>query len=214
MKISFIGQLSIDLGFVLSIAALFLYFWSTQKDDQRSLRWANWLTVLVFGCIVVAMSSLVYRLVTHQFQYFYVYNYTSTDLALRYLVAALWGGQEGSFLVWIFFTVLTALALIRWSPQVYKAPVMFFMMLSIGFLLSMTLGWDVLGLHLGASPFRTLAEEMPNVPFLQANPDFVPVDGRGLNDLLRSPWMVIHPPILFMGFAMLTVPFAFALAAL
>lgn len=214
MKISFIGQLSIDLGFILSLVALFLYFWSTQKDDQRSLRWANLLTVLVFGFTLVAMSSLVYLLVTHQFQYFYVYNYTSTDLALRYLVAALWGGQEGSFLVWIFFTVLTALALIRWSPTVYKAPVMFFMMLSISFLLSMTLGWDVLGLHLGASPFRTLVEEMPNAPFLQANPDFVPVDGRGLNDLLRSPWMVIHPPILFMGFAMMTVPFAFALAAL
>ncbi len=67
---------------------------------------------------------------------------------------------------------------------------------------------------LGASPFRTLAEAMPNAPFIQSNPDFVPSDGQGLNDLLKSPWMMIHPPVLFVGFAMLTIPYCFAMAAL
>src|SRR5699024_9991524 len=51
-------------------------------------------------------------------------------------------------------------------------------------------------------------------PFLQSNPDFVPSDGKGLNDLLKSPWMVIHPPMLFLGFSMMTVPFSFAMSAL
>jgi cytochrome c-type biogenesis protein CcmF len=81
-------------------------------------------------------------------------------------------------------------------------------------LLSMLLGWDFGFVKLGASPFRSLAEAMPDAPFLRANPDFVPQNGKGLNDLLRSPWMMIHPPILFLGFALLTVPFALALAAM
>ena len=58
----------------------------------------------------------------------------------------------------------------------------------------MIVGWHADFLSLGASPFRTIAEEMPNAPFIQANPDFVPADGSGLNDLLKSPWMMIHPP--------------------
>jgi len=190
------------------------YYRAAQKDTVRDLKIANLMNIGVLIATIISMAGLVYLLVTHQFQYFYVYNYTSTDLALRYLVAALWGGQEGSFLVWIFFTSLTTVGLMKWSPPAYRAPVLFFMTLSLAFLFSMTLGWDIFGIKIGASPFRTLIDEMPNAPFLQANPDFVPVDGRGLNDLLRSPWMVIHPPILFMGFAMMTVPFSFALAAL
>ncbi|MEX2585838.1 MAG: cytochrome c biogenesis protein CcsA, partial [Balneolaceae bacterium] len=104
--------------------------------------------------------------------------------------------------------------LIRWTREPYKEPVMFVMALSQMFLTSMLLGWDLFGVQLGASPFRTLAQEMPNAPFLLSNPDFVPADGTGLNDLLQSPWMAIHPPIIFTGFAMMTVPFAFAIASL
>lgn len=211
--IATLGIAAIYAAFVLSLAAIVLYY-RASNVDAPNLRPAHAANVGVLVATVVAMGALVYLLVTHQFQYFYVYNYTSTDLALRYLVAALWGGQEGSFLVWIFFTSLTAVGLMKWSPAVYRAPVLLFMMLSIACLLSMTLGLDVWGVKIGASPFRTLVQEMPNAPFLQANPGFVPADGRGLNDLLRSPWMVIHPPILFLGFAMMTVPFAFALAAL
>lgn len=209
-----IGHLSLSIAFILTLLAMVFYYRSTKIGSLRDLRIANWMNIGVLLATVISMGALVYLLVTHQFQYFYVYNYTSTDLAMRYLVAALWGGQEGSFLVWIFFTSLTTVGLMKWSPPSYRAPVLLFMTLSLAFLFSMTLGWNIFGLKIGASPFRTLIEEMPNAPFLQANPDFVPADGRGLNDLLRSPWMVIHPPILFMGFAMMTVPFAFALAAL
>ena len=212
--IALIGKLSVSIACIASVLAMVFYYRSVQKNSQKDLFLGNVLNIGVLVLTTVAMAGLVYLLVTHQFQYFYVYNYTSTDLAVRYLVAALWGGQEGSFLVWIFFTSLTTVGLMRWSPPGYRAPVLFFMTLSLAFLLSMTLGWDIGGIKIGASPFRTLLEEMPDAPFLKANPDFVPVDGRGLNDLLRSPWMVIHPPILFMGFAMMTVPFAFALAAL
>ncbi|MGK7371218.1 MAG: cytochrome c biogenesis protein CcsA, partial [Candidatus Halalkalibacterium sp. M3_1C_030] len=78
----------------------------------------------------------------------------------------------------------------------------------------MILGVDFGTFKIGASPFRSLAEAMPNAPFIQSNPDFVPADGKGLNDLLKSPWMIIHPPALFLGFSMMAVPYCFAMAAL
>jgi cytochrome c-type biogenesis protein CcmF len=151
---------------------------------------------------------------THQFQYYYVWNYTSLDLEARYLFSAFYGGQEGSFMLWTLFGALVGLGLIRWTRKPYKAPVMFVMALTQMFLLSMIVGWDFGFGTLGASPFRTIAQEMPNAPFIQANPNFTPADGSGLNDLLKSPWMMIHPPIIFLGFSMMTVPFAFAIASL
>lgn len=117
-------------------------------------------------------------------------------------------------MLWILLSCVVGFGLIRWTRKPYRAPVMFVMALTQVFLLSMIAGWDLFGIKIGASPFRTIAQEMPNAPFIQANPDFVPQDGSGLNDLLKSPWMMIHPPIIFLGFAMMTVPFAFSIASL
>lgn len=117
-------------------------------------------------------------------------------------------------MLWVLCAFVVGTGLIRWTRKPYKAPVMFVMTLTQFFLLSMVVGWDLNFTQIGATPFRTIAQEMPNAPFIQANPDFVPADGSGLNDLLKSPWMMIHPPIIFVGFAMMTVPFAFAIASL
>src|SRR5690625_4186151 len=138
----------------------------------------------------------------------------SLDLETQYLFSAFYGGQEGSFLLWTLFSTLVGFGLIAWTRKPYKAPVMFVMALTQLFLLSMIVGWDLGMFKIGASPFRTIAQEMPNAPFIQANPNFTPADGSGLNDLLKSPWMMIHPPIIFLGFSLMTVPFAFALASL
>ncbi len=210
-----IGNLFVTAAFFSALASMILYGIATQKGSSGFIeRTADWLWICKGACTIAVSALLVYLIVNHRFEYFYVWNYTSTDLETLYLVSALWGGQEGSFLVWIFMAFLVGLGLIRWTRKPYKKPVMFVMALTQVFLISMLLGWDIFGLKLGASPFRTIAQEMPNAPFIQANPDFVPSEGTGLNDLLQSPWMAIHPPIIFVGFAMMTVPFAFAIASL
>ena len=117
-------------------------------------------------------------------------------------------------MLWAWLSWLIGFGLMKWTRAPYKGPVLFFLMLTQFFILSMILGWNIGGIQIGASPFRTITEAMPDAPFLQANPNFVPADGSGLNDLLKSPWMMIHPPILFMGFAMMTIPYCFAMAAL
>ncbi|MDG5767762.1 cytochrome c biogenesis protein CcsA [Balneolales bacterium ANBcel1] len=184
-----------------------------RADKYESI--GNVLFFLKGSFTLFASGLLVYLLFTHQFQYYYVFNYTSTDLQNVYLWAAFYSGQEGSLLLWVLSSFLVGLALIKWTTKEYRAPVMVFMGLTQVFLLSMVSGFPVPGLgELGASPFRTLASEMADSPIFQRNPDFVPAEGSGLNDLLRSPWIIIHPPVIFLGFAMMTVPYAFALASL
>src|SRR5690554_1647530 len=212
--IGIIGKVLISLSFVTGLGAGVLYFISAKNDDDKTLKIGNWLTGIQGLFLISASAMLVYLLFTHQFQYYYVFNYTSLDLPNKYLWSAFYGGQEGSFMLWIFFSWFFSLGLMKWVRAPYKAPVLFFLMLTQVFLLSMILGWHFGDISIGASPFRTIAEEMPNAPFIQANPNFVPADGSGLNDLLKSPWMMIHPPILFVGFAMMTIPYCFAMAAL
>ncbi len=212
--IGLIGKILLTLSFLSGVVSMCLYFQGAKNDDTAKLKIGNWLFGAKGAFLVAASGLLVYLLFTHQFQYYYVFNYTSLDLHPKYLWSAFYGGQEGSFMIWIFFSWLIGFGLMKWTREPYKAPVLFFLTLTQVFLLSMVLGWDIGNIKIGSSPFRTLVEEMPDAPFIQANPDFVPQDGSGLNDLLKSPWMMIHPPIVFVGFALMTVPYCFAMAAL
>lgn len=209
-----LGKVLINGAFLCSILALIGYFLYSRNDDNRYFRWSNWIFGAQGAFLLAASGILLYLILTHNFNYYYVYNYTSSDLQLKYLISAFWGGQEGSFMLWILISIGIGLGLMKWTEKPYRGPVLFFLTLTQVFLLSMVAGIPLGDVSLGASPFRTIAEEMPNAPFLQANPDFVPAEGQGLNDLLKSPWMMIHPPILFVGFAMMTVPYCFAMAAL
>jgi len=212
--IEFLGKLFVNASFLCAILAAVGYYLYTQKDKNRYFRLSNWLFGFQGLFLLAASGLLLYIILTHQFNFYYVFNYTSSDLQLKYLISAFWGGQEGSFMVWILCSTLLGFGLMSWTRKPYRGPVLFFLTLTQIFLLSMISGISIGDFSLGASPFRSLAEAMPNAPFLQSNPDFVPQDGKGLNDLLKSPWMMIHPPILFVGFSMMTIPYCFAMAAL
>lgn len=212
--IGIVGKVLITLSFLSGISSMILLFFAAKNEDERTLKIGNWLFGFKGLFMIAASALLVWLIFEHQFQYYYVFNYTSLDLAPKYLWSAFYGGQEGSFMLWIILSWISGLGLMRWTRAPYRAPVLFFLGLTQVFLISMIVGWKFGDVSIGASPFRTIAEEMPNAPFIQANPDFVPVDGTGLNDLLKSPWMMIHPPILFVGFAMMTIPYCFAMAAL
>ncbi len=212
--IGIVGKLLITLAFVSGLGSLFYYFKSASDENEQRLKIGNWFFGFQGLFMIAASALLVYLLFTHQFKYYYVYNYTSLDLSAKYIWSAFYGGQEGSFMLWIFFSWLFGLGLIRWTRPPYRAPVMFFLTLTQLFLISMIVGWQFGDLTIGASPFRTFAENFPDIPVVQNNPDFAPPDGSGLNDLLKSPWMMIHPPLLFVGFSMMTIPYCFAMAAL
>jgi cytochrome c-type biogenesis protein CcmF len=150
--------------------------------------------------ITFSVLLLFFAFISHGFQFNYVYNYSSRDLPLAYLIAGFWAGQEGTFLLWVFILYVLGFFIIR-SDDRDECLVMSIITISQVFLLL------VLVIY---SPFRYV---------WQANPEHfavgtIPPDGAGLNPLLQDPWMVAHPPVLFIGYAAATVPFAYAIAAL
>lgn len=206
------GQLLVLVAFVACALSGGAYLQAARTDavEWRRIARAAWGVVLVG--MVGASAILLYLLLTHQFQYAYVYQQTSRDLPLHFLISSFWAGQEGSFTLWILMMGALGVLLMRLGKK-WEAPVMTIVALSQLFLISMIVGLKLGPLHIGASPFATLAEKFPDAPMLQV-PGFVPADGSGLNDLLQNYWMVIHPPTLFAGFTLMVVPFAFAVSGL
>lgn len=207
-----IGHLLTLIAFVACGLAGFAYFWAAQHELSEWRRIARAAWGVMAGALFGLSAILFYLLFTHQFQYAYVYQYSSRDLPFGYLLSTFWAGQEGSFLLWILFTAVIGFGLMRWG-RLYESPVMAVVALCQLFLISMIVGLQIGPVAIGSSPFQMLADKFPEAPMLQV-PGFVPADGNGLNDLLQNYWMVIHPPTLFVGFAAMVVPFAFAVAAL
>jgi cytochrome c-type biogenesis protein CcmF len=157
------------------------------------------------GCVFVAFFSLLYLLLTNDFSTAQVANSSNRDLPLLYKVSAIWGAHDGSMLLWVFFTALFCVLVIYQNRSRYRDMmpyVLAFLMLDLGFFLALNLFLS--------NPFRQLVQVFPG----GAMQPFIPQDGRGLNPLLQHWAMVIHPPILYLGFIGFVVPFAFAMAAL
>ncbi len=148
-------------------------------------------------CALVGIAALIlwYGLLTDQFQIAYIWNSSERTLPTFYKFAAIWGGQAGSLLFWTLLLSLfsTAAALTFRTSQRTLMPYV------NGTLLAILLFFLVL-LVFSANPFEQIG--------------VVPGDGRGLNPLLQNYWMVIHPVMLYLGWVGLSVPFAFAVAAL
>jgi cytochrome c-type biogenesis protein CcmF len=146
--------------------------------------------------IAVAVSCLAYAFVTHDFRIRYVAHYSDRSMPLQYLLTALWGGQDGSLLWWLFLLSVYIGACVRWLGNKHLALQPYV----IATLMAIVLFFSVL-MVFAANPFATgVAGAKP--------------DGEGLNPLLQNYWMVIHPPCLYTGFVGCSVPFAFAVAAL
>lgn len=209
-----IGELLIILAFVASGLSALAFFLAEQRNDLSWRRVGRSSWVAMAAALIATSGIFWYVILTHQYQYAYVYQQSSNDLPLRYLISTFWAGQEGSFLLWGLMMTLVGGLLIAFVRQGYESAVMAVVALSQTFLLSMIVGLQIGPLEIGASPYATLAERFTDAPIFQQNPDFIPADGQGLNDLLQNPWMVIHPPTLFVGFSAMVVPFAFAVAAL
>lgn len=183
------------------------------RDDWRTLaRWAFY----VHGVAIVGVATcLFYIIFNHYFEYHYAWSHSSLALPLRYMIACFWESQEGSFLLWLFWNAVLGAILINTTGSKWEAPMMTIFALVQAFLASMILGVVFGGtFKIGSSPFLLLREAMPDAPIFGADPNFIPKDGNGLNPLLQNYWMVIHPPTLFLGFALTLVPFAFCAAGL
>lgn len=213
-----IGHFSAVLAFIAAMVATISFFMSVQsKEDILKESWkklARWAFIIQAFAVFATFGSLYYALYNHYFEYKYVWRNSSRDLPVSYLLSSFWADQEGSFLLWSIWHSVLGLILLRVGKK-WEAPVMATVSLAQVFLSSMLIGIYILGYRVGSNPFLLLrlAEENQGLPWV-ANANYLDFikDGNGLNLSLQNYWMVIHPPVLFLGFASTILPFAYALA--
>ena len=213
-----VGNVFVILSFVFALLASISYFFAARDNDEApSWKRIARISFRIHGFSVFGIvATLFLMLQNHYFEYEYVWHHSSKEMPMRYILSCFWEGQEGSFLLWTFWHVIIGLILQRTAKN-WEAPVMATISLVQAFLTSMLLGIFVFEHRIGSNPFTVLLREHPdfaNIP-LFSNPDYLEkLDGRGLNPLLQNYWMTIHPPTLFLGFALTVVPFAYAIAGL
>ena len=191
-----LGHFSLVIALLMSMLLAVYPMWGAQQNHQPIMALAKPLAIGMFVFTAFAYVALSYGFYTDDFSIAYVAHHSNSLLPWYYKLTAVWGGHEGSFLLWVLiFSVWTvAVALLSNSiPQQMVARVLSVLgMVAIGFYLFILLA---------SNPFESL---LP----------FYPVDGRDLNPLLQDFGMIIHPPVLYMGYVGFSVAFAFAIAAL
>lgn len=224
-----IGHLFVITSFIAAITATVAYYkMATSRNPADEAGWRR-LARISFLAQFVAVAgiifSLYYILNNHLYEYKFAYKHSNNSLEKRYLFACFWEGQEGSFLVWIFWHCVLGTC-VMFSAKKWEAPVMMVIAFVQIFLTAFLLGLQFGNFHIGSSPFILMRNSDMNNMLLSApvmidnagalKNDYMNFikDGQGLNILLQNRWMVIHPPTLFLGFASCTIPFAFGIAGL
>ncbi len=214
-----LGHLFVITSFITALISSFAYLKASTILDlqkQEEWRWNGMISFYLHAASVLGVCVTLFVIISkHYFEYHYAYNYSDLKLPSYYLISTFWNGQEGSFLLWMFWHAILGIILIL-TNKFWEAPVMTVFCLVQAFLASMILGVVLPGLEfkIGSSPFILLRDAMHDAPIFQAQPEFIPKDGQGLNPLLQNYWMVIHPPTLFLGFALTVVPFSYCMAGL
>ena len=189
-----LGRLSLVTCLLLLIYAVAGGSFAAWKRKRRLAQSAQNALIASFGVTIIAAVVLMSALARHDFSFQYVADHTSRELPLRYSLTAFWGGQEGSLLLWLLVLCGYAAAAILTTRRVardllaWTVPVLAFVGTFFAFMLVFV-----------SSPFATQRAL---------------ADGAGLTPSLQNPYMAIHPPMLYLGYVGLTVPFAFAMGAL
>ncbi|MCC6817830.1 MAG: cytochrome c biogenesis protein CcsA [Bacteroidia bacterium] len=215
------GHFAVVLAFVAALISAFSYALSVNRNVSSLKELGKWMFFIHAISVVMIFFSLFYIIHSHYFEYQYAFQHSSTELPVYYMISCFWEGQEGSFLLWMFWHAVLGVILIFKSKS-WQAPVMTVIALAQVILGSMLLGFQIGDFKIGSSPFELMREHNPEallIPVLstiEAKANYLQIfkDGNGLNPLLQNYWMVIHPPTLFLGFAATIVPFAFAFAGL
>lgn len=195
------GKIIIFLASIGWLLSFLLYFFYEKSKSDKLLKFAR---IGYFGgliSIILASLFLLFNIFSHNFQLTYVWSYSSKKLPFLLQFSTFYAGQEGSFMLWALWLSIIGIFLFNFvrNRNLEGFPLSFYSF--VLFVLTIILIFK--------SPFADLWESFPqgNIP-----KDFMPEDGRGLNPILENYWIAIHPPMLFLGYSLLTVPFVFAIS--
>ncbi len=188
------------LGFLFSAAAAFLY--TLAVKNKSKIKYAEVSYYISSGFVVLTSILLMANILAHNFQIAYIYEHSSRALPQYLLYSSFFAGQEGSFLLWALMLALIGVYLnySNRNNQSQAAIMSVFTMSLVFFLLLLVM----------KSPFEYIWDKYPGTFAF----DFLPADGRSLNPILENFWLAIHPPFLFAGYALLAVPFSYAVASI
>lgn len=194
------GKILVYITLLSSISSVIFYIIAANKGGIFT-KIARLSYYALTTSIVMVSMYLLSEILSHNYQYTYIWEYSSNELPNNLLTATFYAGQQGSFLLWGLLLTLIGYFLMPYvQKHKYENYVMAFYSLILVFItLILTI----------KSPFEFIWESFPNVPV-----GHTPENGRGLNPVLQNYWITIHPPILFTGYSAMSVPFAFAMAAL
>ncbi len=215
----YIGHFAIILLFCSALFSVVCYRQGAKTELDVKGNWTK-LGRIGFGLHSIALFSIIavlfYVMVNKYYEYSYAQAHVADDLSMKYILSSFWEGQEGSFLLWMFWHVILGWVIIA-RGKMWEASVIMFVSIVEVILASMLLGIHIeIGdfiYKIGSNP-TTLLRDIFEAPIFE-KADYVEViKGSGLNPLLQNYWMTIHPPTLFLGFASVTIPFAYAAAGL
>ncbi len=196
------GKILIHIFFVTAMISC-LSFYMVHLGKEKYLKFGRLFFHVTAVGILSTSAYFMYLILTHQFQFAYIWEQSSTDLQLPLLMSTFYSGQEGSFMLWLTMTAIIGIFLLnyvskgdRLEPQVMSVFTLILAFLSFILILK--------------SPFLYVWEKFAG----DVEIGFMPPEGRGLNPLLQNYWIVIHPPTLFLGFSSLAAPFCFAIGTL
>jgi cytochrome c-type biogenesis protein CcmF len=209
-----LGYGALVICFIVSLYGIGAAYYGTRSKDHRWIASARNAMLLTFPLVTVSALSIVYLLVTNAYQIDYVASVTSNSMPLYLKVTALWGGQAGSlvFWSWLLAAFASAVTLRKWERDLEFLPwVIIVSLVTLAFFLALSIFIE--------NPFtriwQTATGEIKTALLQPAGSlPYIPADGSGLNPLLRHPGMIIHPPMLYLGFVSFVIPYAFAIAAL
>ncbi len=190
-----VGRAALLLAFAAALYAVGAALWSRRPGQQRVVASAERAVWGVAALTTTAVITMWTALLTDRFDLADVAGYSSQTLGWRYKITALWGSQAGSLLLWTWLLSLAAVLVLVTNRRRNRElmPVVIAVLMGTGVFFTSVLTFVT-------SPFETITP--------------VPADGRGLNPLLQNAYMESHPPLLYIGYVGLSVPFAFAVAAL
>lgn len=190
------GLYALVLACCLAVMQSIVGMLATEENALYRFKWAQNLMLGQGILVFTAFAILAYSFIQNDFSVLYVATHSNTSLPLLYRFCAVWGGHEGSMLLWVSILSLWGVAVSRtktsWTPRLHSRVLSVMAILSVGFLLFILLA---------SNPFERL---LP----------FSPFEGRDLNPLLQDFGLVVHPPLLYLGYVGFSVAFAFGVAVL
>ncbi len=209
-----VGYFTLVLTFLVSIYGAGAAAYGASRKRPEWVESARHAMLLTWPLLTLSSGALIALLVMGRYDVGFVASVTSNTMPVYLKITALWGGQSGSlvFWSWLMAAFATAASLRKWDRDRELLPwVIVVTMVTLAFFLVLVVFYE--------NPFARLWQTIDGRQIRamfqpQGTLPLIPIDGRGLNPLLRHPGMIIHPPMLYLGFVSFVIPYAFAIAAL